>query len=141
MISDIKESKIKGCKQIVLNQFSDKRGTFTKVFHEEIFEGADIKMHVAEEYFTSSVKNVFRGMHFQIPPADHEKIVYCNIGTITDFIVDLRIGSPTYGQYDAFELDGEKPSLVYIPKGLDNGFFLPSPLGLIHINILAVLYF
>src|SRR5689334_15792070 len=138
MISEIIPSKILGCKQIVLNQFSDKRGTFTKVFHEEIFSAAGISMHVAEEYFTSSVKNVFRGMHFQVPPADHEKIVYCNIGNITDFVVDLRIGSPTYGEFDAFELDGEKPALVYIPKGLAHGFFVNSPLAVMQYKVSTV---
>lgn len=138
MISEIKESKIQGCKQIVLNQFSDKRGTFTKSFHEDIFKEAGIKMHVAEEYFTSSVKNVFRGMHFQTPPADHEKIVYCNIGTITDFVVDLRVGSSTFGQYDSFELDGEKPTLVYIPKGLAHGFFVHSALALMQYKVSTV---
>ena len=138
MISEIIPSKIQGCKQIVLNQFSDKRGSFIKTFHEDIFNGADIKMHVAEEYFTSSVKNVFRGMHFQVPPADHEKIVYCNIGNITDFVVDLRVGSPTFGQFDSFEFDGEKPTLVYIPKGLGHGFFVHSALALMQYKVSTI---
>lgn len=77
-------------------------------------------------------------MHFQIPPADHEKIVYCNIGTITDYVFDLRIGSPTYGQYDAFELDGEKPKLVYIPKGLAHGFFVHSALAVLQYKVSTV---
>jgi dTDP-4-dehydrorhamnose 3,5-epimerase len=138
MISEIIPSKVQGCKQIVLNRFEDKRGTFTKTFHEDIFKSADINMHVAEEYFTSSVKNVFRGMHFQIPPADHEKIVHCNIGVVTDFVVDLRTGSPTYGQYDAFELDGEKPKLIYIPKGLAHGFFVHSAMALMQYKVSTV---
>lgn len=138
MISGIKESKIPGCKQIVLNQFTDKRGTFTKVFHEDIFRDAGIKMHVAEEYFTSSVKNVFRGMHFQVPPADHEKMVYCSIGVITDFVYDLRVGSPTYGQYDSFKLDGEKPTIVYIPTGLAHGFYVHSELAVLQYKVSTV---
>lgn len=138
MISEIIPSKIPGCKLIVLNRFIDKRGAFIKTFHEDIFKGSGISMKVAEEYFTSSVKNVFRGMHFQVPPSDHEKIVYCNLGKITDYVFDLRVGSPTYGQYDAFELDGEKPKLVYIPKGIAHGFYVHSELAVLQYKVSTV---
>lgn len=120
------QSKIPGCFEITFNQMKDNRGSFTKTFHEHLFKELHINMDVAEEYFTHSVKNVFRGLHFQLPPMDLDKMVYCVSGKVTDFVVDLRVGSPTYGDWVSFELDGDKPSAVFVPVGLAHGFHVKS---------------
>ena len=83
-------------------------------------------MNLKEEYFTFSSKNVFRGLHFQNPPKALDKIIYCVSGRVTDYVVDLRTGSPTFGEYASFELDGENPRAVFAPVGLAHGFYVKS---------------
>jgi dTDP-4-dehydrorhamnose 3,5-epimerase len=61
-------------------------------------------------------------MHFQIPPEDHAKLVYVPSGKILDVLVDLRKGSPTYGEHVSVELSAENHKMVYIPKGFAHGF-------------------
>lgn len=122
----IKETKIKGCVEVLFNQLTDHRGSFTKTYHEELFKAIGITMKVAEEYFTYSKQNVFRGLHFQVPPKALDKLVYCVSGQITDYVVDIRKGSPTYGQYVSFELNSQQPSAVFVPVGLAHGFYVKS---------------
>jgi dTDP-4-dehydrorhamnose 3,5-epimerase len=72
-----------------------------------------------------SKKGVLRGLHFQLPPADHAKAVYCVEGRVIDAVVDLRVGSPTYGQGLTYELDAAKGNGLYIPRGFAHGFYVP----------------
>jgi len=65
-------------------------------------------------------------MHFQIPPYDHSKIVYCVYGKVFDAVVDLRASSKTYGKYLTFELDSDEARMLYIPPGLAHGFYTIS---------------
>ena len=65
-------------------------------------------------------------MHFQLPPMDHVKMVYCVEGKVLDAVVDLRKGSPTYGRFDLFELSAAKANSLYIPKGMAHGFCVRS---------------
>lgn len=65
-------------------------------------------------------------MHFQLPPMDHVKLVYCTHGEAMDVVIDLRIGSPTYGRHEVFELSAAKANCLYIPKGMAHGFFARS---------------
>jgi len=105
-----------------LPHFIDKRGSFTKTFHDDTFQNIGIDFNLKESYFSISHKNVIRGMHFQTPPHEHEKIVFCPQGKIMDVIVDLRKSSPTYGQFVSLELSSENHKAVYIPKGCAHGF-------------------
>ena len=106
--------------------FEDARGRFVKVFHEQAFAAQGLETDFAEEYYSVSYKNVIRGMHFQLPPMDHVKIVYCVKGEVMDAVVDLRVGSPTYGQYAMFEMSATKANSIYIPKGMAHGFCVRS---------------
>src|ERR1035441_1814584 len=85
--------------------FDDARGQFVKVYHERTFTSRGIDFHPVEEFYTVSHKNVIRGMHFQTPPASHDKLVWCVKGHILDVIVDLRKGSPAFGRCDALEMN------------------------------------
>ena len=87
-----------------------------------MFAAHGLETKFTEEYYSVSHKNVVRGMHFQLPPMDHVKMVYCVEGEVMDAVVDLRVGSPTYGQYVLFELSAEKANSIYIPKGMAHGF-------------------
>lgn len=100
----------------------DERGTFIKTFHAERFAELGLPTIWREEYYSSSRKGVIRGMHFQTPPHDHEKLVYCMLGRVLDVVVDLRKDSQTYGRHLAIELDAERGHGLMIPKGMAHGF-------------------
>lgn len=107
---------------IELPAFLDARGSFVKTFHHTILQEAGIDFTLRESYFSLSKKDVIRGMHFQLPPHQHAKIVFCPQGAILDVIVDLRKGSPTYRQHYAQELSAENHKAYYIPEGFAHGF-------------------
>ena len=69
---------------------------------------------------------MFRGFHFQLPPHDHSKIVYCNFGGVIDYVVDLRKDSRVYGKVFSFELNEENKRGILIPKGCAHGFYVPK---------------
>jgi len=119
---DILELPLSGAKLITLPAFTDDRGVFVKTFHETTLKQAGIDFTLRESYFSLSKKDVIRGMHFQTPPHEHAKIVYCPQGAILDVIVDIRIGSPTYGQCYAHELSAANHKAYYIPVGFAHGF-------------------
>lgn len=120
------KSKIDGCFELQTKVFNDIRGKFVKTFHEQEFSSRGLETKFAEEYYSISSKNVIRGLHFQLPPMDHVKLVYCVEGEVLDAVVDLRVGSPTYGQYELFELSATKANSIYIPKGMAHGFCVKS---------------
>ena len=119
---DLKPCKIAGCFELQPKTLEDARGRFVKVFHEQAFASLGLETDFAEEYYSISHKNVVRGLHFQSPPMDQIKMVYCVDGEVLDAVVDLRIGSPTYRQYALFELSAAKANCIYIPKGIAHGF-------------------
>jgi len=102
--------------------FEDERGRFVKVFHTQAFKTHGLEINFDEEYYSVSNTNVVRGMHFQLPPMDHAKMVYCVQGAVLDVVTDLRVGSPTYGRSAVIELSSEKANSIYIPKGMAHGF-------------------
>lgn len=102
--------------------FTDARGLFVKTFHQTTLKEAGIDFALRESYFSLSNKDVIRGMHFQLPPHQHAKLVFCPQGAILDVIVDLRKASPTYGQYHAQELSAANHKAYYIPEGFAHGF-------------------
>ena len=134
----IKESKIPGCFEIMPNAFRDERGVFVKTFHQGFFEENGLETHFAEEYYSLSHKKVLRGLHFQLPPMEHVKLVYCVFGQVLDAVVDLRVGSPTFGKFDTFELSAEKANMVYIPKGLAHGFCVLSASAIMMYKVTTV---
>ena len=116
------KSKIPGCYEIINKVHKDIRGTFIKVFHSPTFKKFGLETIFKEEYYSNSFKNVIRGLHFQLPPHDHVKLVYCVSGIVKDVVVDLRLGSPTYGKHISIELSSKKGNMIYIPRGMAHGF-------------------
>lgn len=102
--------------------FKDLRGTFVKTFHSDLFAELGISFSPQEEFFSISRKGVLRGMHFQLPPHDHHKLVYCVKGEVLDVIVDLRRSSPRFGQSASVALSEENQHVFFIPKGFAHGF-------------------
>ncbi len=101
---------------------ADERGWFTKVFQASAIRAGGGDTAVAEVYLSSSRRGVVRGLHLQLPPHDHAKTVTCILGSAFDVVVDLRAGSPAYGQIAQFELSGAHPARVHIPAGCAHGF-------------------
>ena len=119
-------TEIPGCFEIFPKIFTDERGQFVKLFHQELFGADNLKETWAENYISISKKNVLRGMHFQTPPHVHSKLVYCLSGEVLDVLIDLRAGSPTYSKAFSFELSAEKYNGLYIPIGIAHGFCVLS---------------
>ena len=116
------EDILNGAKLLTLSSSHDARGTFVKTFHDTTLKQAGIEFTLRESYFSSSKKDVIRGMHFQTPPHQHSKVVFCPYGAILDVIVDLRKDSPTYRQFYAHELSEHNHKAYYIPEGFAHGF-------------------
>ena len=103
----------------------DIRGTFVKTYSSEKLATTGFDGIFRESYYSRSLKNVIRGMHFQIPPHDHEKLVYVTEGTIMDVVLDLRRNSNTFGRSVSVKLT-EFGRSVFIPKGCAHGFLTLS---------------
>ncbi|MFA6618318.1 MAG: dTDP-4-dehydrorhamnose 3,5-epimerase [Candidatus Neomarinimicrobiota bacterium] len=107
---------------IELPRFDDERGSFIKCYDDASFKNAGISSCFKESYFSISKKNVIRGMHFQLPPKDHEKLVCVTLGAVKDVILDIRRESPTYGEVRDVVLSAENHLALYIPRGFAHGF-------------------
>ena len=122
----LRSTEIPGCYEIQPRVLDDARGRFVKIFHRNFFADQGLEVDFAEEYYSVSRQGVIRGMHFQTPPMDHVKIVYCVQGEVFDVAVDLRLGSPSYGKATIFNLSADKGNYIFIPKGLAHGFCATS---------------
>lgn len=119
----IKETAISDVLLIDNYNAEDFRGEFTKILVEsELSRRLYEKFEVKEVYYSRSNKNVIRGMHFQLPPYEHNKIVHVIKGKVKDIILDLRKNSNTYGKYIEVDLSEDEKKAIYIPKGCAHGF-------------------
>ena len=110
-------------KLLILNieEITDNRGSFMKLFNEDLFLKNNINLNVKEYYHSISNKDVIRGMHFQIPPYSHNKLVHVLNGSIIDIVVDLRKSSNTFKKH--FEIKMDNPgTCLFIPEGFAHGF-------------------
>lgn len=120
---ETRSTDLPGVLELELAASSDARGRFVKTFHAADFGSLGVDGDLAEEYYTSSRRGVLRGLHFQLPPHDHLKLVHCIRGAALDAVVDLRVGSPSYGRHALFELEADRPTMILIPPGLAHGFY------------------
>jgi dTDP-4-dehydrorhamnose 3,5-epimerase len=135
---DLLLTKIPGCYELKLTRQEDLRGTFVKTFHRNLFQSYNLEIDYCEDYYSISHQRVLRGLHFQIPPYDHVKLVYCVYGEVIDVVVDLRQGSPTFGDFHLVNLSAEQANMVYIPKGLAHGFYVGSSLAIVMYKVTTV---
>ena len=122
----IEETRIAGLMIVHPDVHPDSRGTFVKTYHEPTWQSLGLRTDWVEEYCSVSRQGVLRGLHFQLPPSDHAKVVSCLSGKVFDVLVELRKGSPRYGEAISLVLDAGQPSLVYIAAGLAHGFYTMS---------------
>lgn len=103
----------------------DPRGFFAETFREDRLAGAGVNETWVQDNHSRSSRGVLRGLHFQTAPGQ-AKLVRCVRGRILDVAVDLRRGSPTYGQWESYTLGDEDLAMVYIPVGFGHGFCVLS---------------
>ena len=119
-------TELSGLKLIRPKIFQDARGSFVKTFHREFFRDHGLDFEPREEFFSTSAKDVLRGMHFQLPPTAHAKLVYCITGCVLDVVLDLRKNSATFGRCYARELNDRNREILFIPIGFAHGFLALS---------------
>ena len=112
-------SKISECKIIHSTVSNDLRGKFNKLFVFSELQDLNIEFSIKESYLSVSKKNVIRGMHFQSPPHDHQKLVSCIEGKVLDVFFDIRKSSKTFGKFQSIELNGNMAT--YTPSTNFNG--------------------
>jgi dTDP-4-dehydrorhamnose 3,5-epimerase len=122
---EIQNVKLPGALLIKPRVFPDERGFFCETFREqELIEHGVAEAFVQDNHSRSS-RGVLRGLHFAVGEGS-SKLVRCGRGKIWDVIVDLRAGSPTYGQWEGHELSDENMHVLYVPPGFAHGFCVLS---------------
>ena len=106
--------------------YKDSRGYFMEVFKQSDFERNIGNIHFVQENESCSTKGVLRGLHYQLAPFSQAKLVRVILGAVLDVAIDVRQGSPTFGQYVAVELSAENKRQLYIPHGFAHGFYVIS---------------
>lgn len=105
----------------------DHRGYFVETFRQDKFEEAlGYQVNFCQDNESKSTKGVLRGLHFQLPPFAQSKLVRVIEGEVLDVAVDIRQGSPTFGQHVAVRLTGENKHQLFIPRGFAHGFVVLS---------------
>ena len=109
--------------------FKDSRGYFFESYSKREFDEKVAKIDFVQDNESSSTYGVMRGLHFQRPPFTQAKLVRCVKGAVLDVAVDIRKGSPTYGQHVAVELTEDNHRQFFIPRGFAHGFAVLSPVA------------
>ncbi len=118
----IKQTGIEGLVEIIPSIFPDDRGWFYEFYNKKTFEQAGITHNFVQENTSFSKKGVVRGLHFQNAPHAQGKLVTVLQGKVVDVVVDMRMGSKTFGKTYYLELDGEKRNMLMVPEGFAHGF-------------------
>lgn len=124
----IEATAIPAVKVVTPRKFGDARGFFSEVFKASAFAGVDDVVFVQDNHSLSAEVGVLRGLHFQSAPFAQGKLVRCARGRILDVAVDIRRGSPTYGQHVAVELSAENWRQLWVPAGFAHGFITREPM-------------
>ena len=123
---EIIKTNIEGVVIIETRIFKDDRGYFFESFSQREFEEKVCKTTFVQDNESKSSYGVLRGLHFQKPPFAQSKLVRVIKGVVLDVAVDIRKGSPTFGQYVSVELTGENHRQFFIPRGFAHGFSVLS---------------
>lgn len=124
---EVIQTNIKGVVIIEPRLFKDDRGYFFESYSERDFNKQVGEIHFVQDNESKSSYGVMRGLHLQCPPFTQSKLVRCVKGAVLDVAVDIRKGSPTYGQHVAVELTEDNHRQFFIPRGFAHGFAVLSP--------------
>jgi dTDP-4-dehydrorhamnose 3,5-epimerase len=122
---------IKGLVVIEPTVFEDSRGYFFEAYNQSLFEKNGITTQFVQDNQSKSSYGVIRGLHYQLNPSAQAKLVRVLEGRILDVAVDIRKGSPTYGQHFDVELSAENKKQLYIPEGFAHGFSVLSETAIV----------
>lgn len=123
---DVIRTEIDGVVIIEPKIFGDARGYFFESFSQREFEEKVRKINFVQDNESMSSYGVMKGLHFQRPPFTQSKLVRCVKGAVLDVAVDIRKGSPTYGQHVAVELTEDNHRQFFVPRGFAHGFAVLS---------------
>ena len=123
---EVIKTSIEGVVIIEPRIFKDARGYFYESYSQKEFDEKVRPIHFVQDNESKSSYGVMRGLHFQRPPYTQSKLVRCVRGRVLDVAVDIRKGSPTYGQHVAVELSEENHRQFFIPRGFAHGFAVLS---------------
>ncbi|WP_236789193.1 dTDP-4-dehydrorhamnose 3,5-epimerase family protein [Amycolatopsis sp. GM8] len=119
----VRQLAISDAYEFTPRQFPDHRGLFVAPFQEStLVEAVGHPMRLAQTNHSVSKRGTIRGVHFADTPPGQAKYVYCPSGALLDVIVDLRVGSPTFGRWEAVRLDSVEFRAVYLAEGLGHAF-------------------
>ena len=120
----IDRTPLDGVLLITPRRFGDSRGWFSETWNKPVWAEAGLALpdFVQDNHSYSGPRHTLRGLHYQRPPRAQDKLVRCTRGVILDVAVDVRKGSPGYGQHVAIELSAESGTQLYVPKGFLHGF-------------------
>lgn len=118
--------KISGLILVKPRLFPDDRGYFFETYKKSEFRTAGIDENFVQDNYSTSYKSVIRGLHYQKEPKAQAKLVSATVGKIFDVAVDMRRGSPTYGEWVGVELSEENRHMLFIPSGCAHGFCVLS---------------
>ncbi|MHA7130397.1 dTDP-4-dehydrorhamnose 3,5-epimerase [Algoriphagus namhaensis] len=121
-MTELRKTPISGVMEILPRVFEDPRGLFFESFREDWLKSVNIEENWVQDNQSSSVKGTVRGLHFQRAPYAQAKLVRVITGRVLDVVVDLRMGSETFGQSLVVELSAAKNNQLYIPAGFAHGF-------------------
>jgi dTDP-4-dehydrorhamnose 3,5-epimerase len=119
------ETRLEGPILIEPRKLGDERGFFCETYRRSVFAELGIAAEMVQDNHSRSTRGIVRGMHFQVGEGA-AKLVRCARGAIVDVMVDLRRGSPTFGEWEAFELDEDNLRSAYCPIGFAHGFCVLS---------------
>jgi len=111
--------------------FHDQRGYFMETYHKDKYKQLGLKTHFVQDNLSYSVRGTLRGLHYQ-HPRGQAKLVQVIKGEIFDVILDIRRGSPTFGQWMGASLSDENKRQFYVPEGFAHGFCVLSDTALVH---------
>jgi dTDP-4-dehydrorhamnose 3,5-epimerase len=119
---EVRELAVPGAFEFTPRVFPDDRGLFVCPFEEESFlKAVGHPFRLAQTNHSKSRRGVLRGIHYSDVPPSQAKYVYCPQGAFLDVVVDIRVGSPTFGTWDAARLDPADFRAVYVPEGVAHG--------------------
>lgn len=117
------QTRLEGVVIVEPELHEDERGFFARTWCEKEFRRDSLNPHLSQCSISfNDKKGTLRGMHFQIPPYEEDKLVRCTMGAIYDVALDLRKSSETYKQWVGVELSAENRRMLYIPSGMAHGF-------------------
>lgn len=124
----IETTALAGVLIITPKRFGDARGFFSESWNRRTLEAHGIAIDFVQDNHSLSARaGTVRGLHFQAPPHAQDKLVRCGRGRLLDVVVDIRKGSPTYGQWLGVELSAENGKQLLVPKGFLHGFVTREP--------------